>query len=361
MRTRDVKQQLKRKEPREVEPLSKRGLSTGSTLLNLACTDHAAYGFLKGHYYFFVGDSRSGKTWLCLTCLAEASINPNFDNYRFIYDNGEGGALMNIRKFFGDRVIERLEAPHVERDGTLVHSQTLEEFYYHLDDAVRDGRPFIYILDSMDVLDSDQASSKFEETKEAHRKGKTVSGSYGDGKAKINSQNIRRFIRPLESMGSILIIINQTRDNLGFGFEKKTRSGGRALTFYACMELWSEVAGKIKRNVKGKSRQLGTLCKVATKKNRINGKDRSVQIPIYWSYGIDDIGSCVDYLIEEDHWTVKGKKNIIATELEFEGSREKLIRHIENKNLEKDVREIVADVWREIDEACTIRRKNRYA
>jgi len=94
MKTDDVKKMLMQRHKKEVLT-AKDYLSTGSTLLNLACTGFPERGFIKGHYYFIVGDSTSGKTWLSLTCLAEASINPNFKNYRFIYDNAEDGALMN--------------------------------------------------------------------------------------------------------------------------------------------------------------------------------------------------------------------------------------------------------------------------
>jgi RecA/RadA recombinase len=335
-------------------------LSTGSTLLNLAMTGRINRGFLKGKYYFLVGDSQSGKTFLALTCLAEASINPEFKDYRFIFDNGEGGALMNIAKFFGKSVEKHLEPPALDKEGNSEYSQTVEQFYFHLTDILNDKRPFIYILDSMDVLSSELEQDKFEEQKKAHEDGKSVSGSYGDGKAKINSQNLRQILGPLERSKSILIIINQTRDSLGFGFEKKTRSGGHALTFYACMELWSSVVGKIKKTVRGTQRQIGTFCQVRVKKNRISGKDRTITIPIYWSIGFDDIGACVDYLVEEKAWKSSGKGNITAESLGVEMSREKLIQHIEEKGLEKDVHESVSDVWDEIEEACEIKRKAKY-
>ena len=98
MKTKDIKKALLTKRKKEVLT-AKDFLSTGSTLLNLACTGFPNRGFVKGRYYFIVGDSTSGKTWLSLTCLAEASINPNFKDYRFIYDNAEDGALMDITRF----------------------------------------------------------------------------------------------------------------------------------------------------------------------------------------------------------------------------------------------------------------------
>jgi len=334
-------------------------LSTGSTLLNLACTGNAAGGFAKGKYHFLVGDSASGKTWLSLTCLAEAAINPNFDGYRFIYDNAEDGALMDIGRFFGDKVQERLESPAYEKD-VPIYSTTIEEFYYHVDDAAKDGTPFIYILDSMDSLSSAAEQDKFNEMKEASRKGKTTTGTFGDGKAKKNSSNLRKLMPALRKTNSILIIINQTRDNLGFGFEKKIRSGGHALRFYATLEIWSSIKGKMKKTIRGKEREIGITTKVQVKKNRFTGRLRVVELPLYHSFGIDDVGSCVDYLVSEKHWT-KSKNTINADDLDFSGTREKLIKHIQETNAEDKVSKIVDDVWNQIENECSVDRKSRYS
>ena len=57
-------------------------LSTGSTLLNLAFSNLAQGGFVPGLCYSFVGDSNSGKTWLAMSALAEATIDPHFKEYR---------------------------------------------------------------------------------------------------------------------------------------------------------------------------------------------------------------------------------------------------------------------------------------
>lgn len=357
MKTKDAKNMLKKRKKKK-KRTGKDYVSTGSTVLNLACTGKPTRGFAKGHYYFIVGDSISGKTFLSLTCLAEASINSNFDKYRFIYDNAEDGAMMDVKKFFGIGVWKRMEPPSRKKP---FFSETVEDFYFHLDDAVKDGRPFIYILDSMDSISSRAEQSKFDKTKRAVRADKDTPGSMVDGKAKVNSGMLRQFIRPLGRSGSILIIINQTRDNLGFGFKKKTRSGGHALRFYATIEMWSSVKSKIKKTVRGKPRQLGTLCKIKIKKNRIQGKERTIYIPIYHSFGIDDIGSCVDYLLEEGHWKAIGKsKKIEAEDFDITLKREALIQYIEEEGLEKDLRLLVSEVWDEIEEACKIKRKRRY-
>ena len=162
MKTKDIKKALRKK--KKIRVLSSKDfLGTGSTLLNLACTGKPFCGFAKGKYYFIVGDSISGKTFLSLTCLAEADLNPNFDKYRFIFDNAEDGALMDIKKFFGLGVSNRIECPGVDKEGyNRKYSTTIEEFYYHVDDAIKRGRPFIYILDSMDSLSSEAEQDKFD-------------------------------------------------------------------------------------------------------------------------------------------------------------------------------------------------------
>jgi RecA/RadA recombinase len=354
----ELKNALRKKKQRETPVQPSDLLSTGSTLLNLACSGNHLGGFAKGKYHFLVGDSASGKTWLSLTCLAEAAMNKEFDGYRFIYDNAEDGALMDISRFFGAAVEERLEAPETA-SGSPVYSETIEDFYYHLDDAVKEETPFIYILDSMDSLSSASEQGKFQEQKTAARKGKTTAGSYGDGKAKTNSSNLRKLMPALRATNSILIIINQTRDNLGFGFEQKTRSGGHALRFYATLEVWTSIKSKMKRTIRGKDREIGIVAKVQVKKNRFTGRLRVVELPLYHSFGIDDVGSCVDYLVAEKHWD-KVKNTLQITDFDFTGSRDKVIDYIQENNLENDVAEIVAEVWDNIETECSIKRKTRY-
>jgi hypothetical protein len=344
-------------------PMDGMALSSGSSMLNLACTGKIDGCFLPGHYYFLVGSSDSGKTFLSLTLLAEAANNPEFDDYRFIYDAPEGGALMDIRRFFGVKVAERLESPEVDENGVGRNSETSEEFYYHVDDALKGKRPCIYILDSQDCLSTKAEIDKFKKTKSAFRNGtaKDQAGSYGDGKAKSNSANLRRLMGPLARTGSILIIISQERDSFDM-FEKSTHSGGRSLKFYATLQLWSTCAGKISKTVKGKPRQLGVNSKVRVKKNRVTGRDRTVLVPIYHSYGIDDVGSMVDYLIAEGVWKeTDGKVRVTGLGPDWpSGRKEKVIQRIENDGLVDDLKELVASTWQDIEDACVLDRKPRY-
>lgn len=370
MDTETIKEKLLKKAEKEnVVIPANRMLSSGSTLLNLACTGRIVGAFAKGKYYILIGDSTSGKTFLALTCFAEATRNPNFSNYRLIYDNAEDGALMDFEKFFGKEVAEKVEPPGVDADGNPRFSETIEEFDYFLDDAkkqAKKGRPFIYVLDSMDALESEPEIKKFQAQKQAYRKGQVASGDFHMQKAKANSQMMRRALKAVRP-DSIVIIISQTRDNVQTGpafmtrgADKKTRGGGRALKFYATLEMWSSVAGKIKKKVKDKDLKIGVLSQINVTKNRITGNDRTVKIPILNDYGMDDIGSCIDFLLEWKHWT-KGAGGIRAKEFGVTLHRDKLIRHIEDEEEERKLQIIVKKVWQGIEDSLKTKRKRKYA
>lgn len=333
-------------------------LSCGSTVLNLACSGKAKGAFYKGKYYWLVGDSDSGKSFLSMTSFAQASINPEFAGYRFIHDNAEEGVLMDVEKFFGAEVNRRIEPPAGTRKEPR-YSSTIEEFYFNLDDAFDKGVPFIYVLDSMDAIESDADKKKFAEDKAAFKKGKPQKGSYEMSKAKRNSSGMRQMFARLRKSKSIVIVISQTRDNIDqFSLDKKTVGGGRALKFYARLQLWTSPAGPITKKVGEKTREMGTKVKVKVRKNHQTGRKSEVTVPIYWSYGIDDIGGCIDYLVDEGHWKKDGGIN--AKEFGVKLNREKLVAHVEANALEGELRGLVADVWREIEEALTIKRKNPY-
>ena len=350
-------------EPVRLQVTDESILDSGSTLMNLKATGRTDACFVKGGYYFVVGDSSSGKTFVALTCLAEAARNENFKNFRFIYDNNEDGAHFDFEKFFGKKMSDRLEAP------PKGISDTVQKYYYNLDDAfnryAEDGKPFIYILDSENGLSSEEEVDKFKQQKTAYEKGRDSAGSYGDNKAKVHSQNVRQVAQKLANTGCMLIILAQTRDKLDAGmFEsKKTRSGGKAVTFFAHLEIWTAIREKLAREVKGKKRRIGTKTILDFTKNRFTGNTgNDVSLNIYRKYGIDDIGDCIDYLVDEKHWK-KSASKIDAAEFDFQGTKEQLIEFIEENDLYEELREEVQGVFEEIEDAIGKqfkKRKKRY-
>lgn len=339
-----------------------RFVSSGSTLFNLALTGSPHRGFREGSYYNIIGDSSSGKTFVCLTVFAEAMLDPYFKNFDLYHDNVEDGALMDLGKFFGKEVERRAQLPGIDREtGEPCPSSTVESFYDNANKICDKGRPFIYVLDSENMLTSESENKTERESRKLRDKGADSKGSYGDGKAKYHSTHLRALCRRVKRCGGILIIISQTRDNIDpFSMEKKTRAGGRALKFYATAEVWTAVKKSITVKVREKSRQVGVLSVASVKKNRVNGKVRSADIRIYYESGIDDTLASINWLLEEGHW--KKKNGIIeAKEFEFSGKERELAAHIDDTGKRRALAEIVGDVWDSIERACAIRRKPKYA
>ncbi len=348
----------------------KDALSTGSTLLNLALTGKPRCGLLKGRFYDFVGDSTSGKTWFAKSVLAEASINSHFNEYAFVLDDAEGGSLMDDTKFFGPAAAARTKPPGGYRpDGKPVNSTTTEEFYFHMDNWLKRAKPFIYALDSMDGLTNKDEQDKFQAEKKAWEKGKEATGTFGVAQAKKNSRNLRTLMTPLRNTESILISIGQTRDNINpltSRFKPKTRAGGNAIFFFATCQIWTSVAKHLKKTVRGNPVEIGVVSRIHCTKNRLTGRDCTVEVPILRSVGIDDIGSCVDYLCKWKHWKFEATKDddkitsITAPEFDHKGTREALIKKIEDDDSHLDLQMLTAEVWDEVEEEAAVERKPRY-
>ena len=348
--------------PQETAPDAAPFLSSGCRVLNMHLSNDPDKGWMAGKYYVLIGESSTGKTWLAFNAFAEAMLSEQFKDYRLIYDAVEGGADMDIERYFGRKVLDTIEPPAGTREDPQ-YSVTVEDLYDNLDNAMQDGRPFIYVTDSMDGLTSADDEAKFEEEKVARQKGKTVSGSYGMSKAKRNKRGLLRVTGPngIRKSGSILFILCQTIDNVGFGFETKSRSGGNSLTFFATAELWLSLKKTITKKVKEKDRPVGVETVVNIKKNRITGRRyEKCTLSIYHSIGIDDIGGCIDYLVGEGWWKANAGR-ITATEFANTFTKEALVQYIEQKaSREAKLGRLVAKCYRQIAAATVIERKRRY-
>lgn len=315
------------------------GLETfpsGSTMLNLALSDNPYGGYCKGSIVNIVGDSSAGKTFLLWTLFAEIAHNEWFNDYRLIFDEPEAALHFNLEELFGETTAERVE--RIEK------SFTVEDFYRSVEKMIKEGRPFIYGLDSFDAL-----------TSEAEQRRDIGDGSYRMEKAKVSSEILRRIMGRIEQTQSLVVVVSQTRDKIGVVFgDKKTRSGGRALRFYSTHELWLAVKGHIPRTVRGKKREIGVNIVAKLKKNKLTGRLHTVEFPILWDYGVDDTTSMVNWLVDEGAWKkVKGRIKSWHPNL----TTDTLVEYLEeHKLLPETIRE-VDNNWHEIQEALRTERR----
>jgi recombination protein RecA len=330
-------------------------VSTGSTLLNLALTDRKDSGFRKGRMVNLVGDSSAGKSFLALTVLAEAAQSPEFDEYRLIYDDAENALCFDMVKLFGKKASKRID--------TTIKSDTVQKWKKNMIRLVEDGRPFIYVLDSFDSLTSTEALDR---AIKAAKSDGDEGGSYKTEKPRIGSETASMIIEPIAETGSILIIVSQTRDNIGVTFgEKKTRSGGKWLQFYSTHVPWMAILERERHevSVNGKKvkRVTGVHTRIRCKKNKVTGKERECEISISYDYGIDDIYSNIKFLVEAGTWSSKSGFIVPEGIADEKMRSDDLRQYIEDNNLEEELADLVEETWKKIEAAFTAKeRKPKY-
>ena len=356
---RSSKSPVEIKEEQELELVS-----TGSVTLNLACSDKVMGGYGKGKMVNVIGDSQAGKTFVCLTALADSIVTEAFDEY--IYDDVETANEFDLLHLFGKNISEKIKAPMYDSGYHPMYSDTIERFHSNIDKLLESGKSFLYVLDSFDSLTSRTEElyteknlklmdKKFKEGEK--EKDEKIKGSYKVDIPKYASSMFRQITRKLAKTKSLLIIISQTRDNLNpMSFEKKVRSGGKALKFYASHELWLVVVEKLR----DKGRIIGVDVKAKVTKNKITGKMRDIKFPIYYDYGVDDIGAIINFMFDEKQWQII-KQSIVIPEIDFKGTQDKLIKLIESdKRVKQKIWRMAQRTWDNIEESLKLDRKRKY-
>ena len=356
----------------ETEIIQKASVPLGCTLLNLLCSDSPHYGGAPGTFINIIGDEATGKTLVGLSIFAECHLMDHFDDYTFIRDDAEEINMFDMEKLFGPGVADRVQLPPSGQN-----SRTVEEFRDNARDAFRAG-PCIYIQDSFDALTDEEELAKMDE--------KDGKGSYGMKKARMSSSFFRTLYSSIVGSNSYLVIVSQTREDIGAMFKSKKRSGGKALDFYACNVIWLHRKARIEKTRRGMKRVIGTHIVAKGSKNKITGKIREVEFDLFYDYGMDSIGANIDFLLKTKHWTPKaapkGKaapkkprktarsmapaadktgKSFAAPEFKHVGTKDALIKIIEEGDLEVELANLTGMVWHEIEDSIKLNRKRKYS
>ena len=321
------------------EPVKKRRtdlVPTGSTLLNLALSGEPDGGFKLGTICNVIGDSSSGKTFLAWQMFAEVIRDTKFDGYQLIFDDAEAALLIDIEGLFGKSI------NRVRRD---IRSSRVEEFFVNIRKIMSEDKPFIYCLDSLDSLFSKEHDAK---------KDSDVGRREIPSEPRVLSQLLRRVNDSIKDTESLLMIVSQTRKNIGVVFgSKQRRAGGDALRFFSCHEMWMA----IRKHIKRKERDVGVVSKCKVMKNKLVGRQRMAEFPILFDYGIDDLSSMIAWMVEEGFWKKEGQS--LRTDY-GKMTEKKLINYIEDNNLEKELQKTVEGYWSDIESEIKTNRKRRY-
>lgn len=247
--------------------------SSGSSMLDLVLGG----GWASGRIVNCVGDKSTGKTLLAVEACANVAALSGVEQVR--YCEAEAAFDLDYGRVVG-----------MPNGLTPVSGvETVEAVYEDLElflTQVNPDYPSLYVLDSLDAL-SDAAEMEREIDK----------GSYGATKARKLSEMFRRIVNRVEKANTTLFIISQIRDKLNVTFgETKTRSGGRALDFYASQILWLAEVGKIKRSVMGSERVIGLEVRAHTKKNKLAPAFRECDLSVMFNFGVNDAMSMLSWM-----------------------------------------------------------------
>ena len=117
----------------------------------------------------------------------------------------------------------------------------------------------------------------------------------------------------------------------------------------------------LSKQVRGQKHRIGQIVTAKTKKNKVTGKVRAVDFPIYYSYGIDDIESNLAFLsMYNEAKTDKQSVKVNIDGQELTGTLQKVIKDIEEEGLIIPLRKKVYEVWKEVEGALITERKPKY-
>jgi len=304
-------------------------ITSGSLLLDLILGG----GWAVGRVANIVGDASSGKTLLVIEACANFAQRWAPGNIRY----AESEAAFDVAYAESLGMPKGIRLSSEEETTTL---RTVEDWHNDLKAFLKDADegPKLYALDSFDGLsDAAELAADF------------GAASYGTGKARDSSKMLRLVTADVRDAQCAMLVISQTRENIGVTFgEKKTRSGGKALRFYCSQEIWLAETGKIYREWDKVKRPIGVEVLVNNKKNKISLPYRRAEISILFGYGVDDETSNAQWLQDNN-----GKlpfKNITETKAEIARFRRNQDRD-GLLDLARELRDSVKHRWGDIEDA----------
>lgn len=318
--------------------------STGCTPLDCALGG----GWAEDRVVNLVGDKSTGKTLLAIE--AAANFVRKHPKGRVIYAEAEAA--------FDLAYADSLGLPSKKTKLLQNEIFTVEEFFASLEeecDAKAGTGPKLYVLDSLDAL-SDKAERErgIDEATMAMNKPKQLHALF------------RRCVQKLRAARMTLIVISQVKENITVSFgEKFTRSGGKALDFFASQIVWLAPKQQIKKTRRGVERTIGVNIGAKVKKNKVGPPFRDADFPVMFSYGVDDLRACSEWLLDVSKKRYTGKKgpavagDLFPSKTDFEA----FIKGIDSLTQEeydaelKNFRRVMKEEWASIEEDFAPKRK----
>lgn len=255
---------------------SLRLFTSGCTRLDLVLGG----GWPLGRMSNIIGDKSTGKSLLAIEAAA---------NFAQCFPTGDIW-YREVEAAFDQPYAAGLGMPVERIDFGVKKFDTIEDIFEDLHEKIAEAKKSkqvgLYMVDSLDALsDRAEMARAIDE------------GSYNLTKQKKLGELFRKLIRDLESTSIALIIISQVRDKIGITFGRQTtRSGGKAMDFYASLIVYLSHVATLTRTIKGEVRATGIRVRAKCDKNKISLPFRECDFVIRFGYGIDNLQSNLEWL-----------------------------------------------------------------
>ncbi len=295
----------------EASQLEVEVIPTGSLSLDIAL---GVGGIPRGRITEIYGPESSGKTTICLHCVAEAQ------------KMGGTVAFIDMEHALDPAYAVKLG---VDIEALLVSQpDTGEQALEICETLVRSGAVDLVVIDSVAAL-----------VPRAEIEGDMGDASMGM-QARLMSQALRKLSGAINQTKTTVIFTNQLRQKIGVMFgNPETTPGGLALKFYASVRLDTRRIQSIKVGAE----IVGNRTRVRVVKNKVAAPFRTAEFDIMYNEGISKVGDIIDLATAMDVITKRGaffSYNDMRLGQGRENAKEFLKQNIEMCNeIEKTVRE----------------------
>lgn len=262
-------------------------ISTGSTLLDYAIANRRDGGIPVGKITEISGHESTGKTLLAM----QIARNAQKDGALVIYIDPEHA----LNSDFAGRVgLDVASENFIHMDPPCMENvfEVIFTLFKRLEAAEKENRgklPYPYVLV---IWDSIPASPPKEDVDKENPNPTATVGLV----PRILSKNLKQVISFSSRKNVAQVYLNQLRTRIGAfpGQDPYVETGGKALPYYASARIRLKSVGKIKDKTTGEILGIRTTGEV--KKTRFGPPYRKANFDIFFTKGVDDTDSLMDFL-----------------------------------------------------------------
>lgn len=298
--------------------------TTGCTMLDLAIGGGVGMGFKGGTLVNVVAIEGGGKTQLAAECIAHNFHKRKDQGFWHEYLDREHRFSFDTMGMWGATVCDPAkECP-----------DTIEEWDGRIGNILESHTtPGIVVTDSLDAFSTEETEKRADQRESQEGRGDDIKqdGSYtiSTGTPKFLSEALRIRMVQASRSKSLMLILSQVRTKLGamaFDPNKLQRNGGKALDHWCNDIVWLKPVRYISVGKKedGTHRDIGAVIKAWSTKSSTARPYREVFYTMLYAYGIDNIGSNLDFLFNLRDYSGSsiGELNANAKAIRWDGGED---------------------------------------